>query len=77
MVETFKLYILMTVWMTLHIIQGLGCMKNQNFCAHFLLNFLKYLDEIQVVATTSWFVEAHANLLCRIIFQGRELYMIL
>ena len=33
----------------------------KNSCLYFLGNFGTDLDEIQAVATTTWFVEAHAK----------------
>ena len=53
MIETTRLYILISVWMILTFIQGHSCMR------HFLRNLIIYLDENQSVATTCWFAEAH------------------
>ena len=33
----------------------------ENFSVHFVRNFVVDVDEIQYVATTCWFVEAHAK----------------
>ena len=68
MVEINKLYILMSVWMTLTFIQGHICMRNQNLWCPFSGRFSIDLDEIQCVPTTCLYVEAHANF-----FQGRGL----
>ena len=49
--------------------------KVYNFHARFLTNFSLDLDEIQCVATTCWFVEAHDELNFRDDIQGTELYL--
>ena len=61
MVETTKLYILISVWMTLIFIHGFSLWETKNFGVHFLTNFMVGLDENQFVATTCCFVEAHAK----------------
>ena len=58
MIKTIKFCILISVWMTLTFIQGYSCI---NFGIHFLANLNIHVDEIQYVATTCWFVEAHAK----------------
>ena len=60
MIGSTKLYILVSVWMTLTSIQGHSCTGNQNF-VHFLVNFVVDLDEIQCVTTTWLLVAAHAK----------------
>ena len=57
--ETTLLYIL--VWMTLACIEDHSSMRNDNFGVYFLSNFATEFDEIQYVAKTCWFVEAHAK----------------
>ena len=61
MIEITKLYILISVWMTLIFIQGHSCMRNQQFCVYFLTDLCIDLDKSQYVATICWFVEAHAK----------------
>ena len=62
MIEATKLYTWISVWMTLTFIQSHSCVRiKKNFGVHFLSNFWVDLDEIQYVATTHWFVEAHAE----------------
>ena len=61
MVETTKLYILISVWMTLTVIRGHCCIGNQKLRCPFSRKLKIDLDEIQSVATTCWFVEAHAK----------------
>ena len=51
MIGAIKLYLLISVWMTLTFIQGHSCMKIENFSDHFLRNFTVDLDKIQYVAT--------------------------
>ena len=63
MIETMKLHILILVWMMLTFIQGHSCLRNQN-SMHFLTNLSINFNEIQYVATTCWFLEAHANFFC-------------
>ena len=60
MIETTKHYDLISVWMTLTFIQGNSCMRKQKLLCPFSWKFYSDLDEIQSVATTCWFVEAHA-----------------
>ena len=43
-IETTKFYILKSVWMTLTLIQGHSCMRNQNCDGHFLANLGMDLD---------------------------------
>ena len=61
MIETTKLYIFMSVWMTLIFIQGHSCMRNQKLWFNFLTNLGINLDEILYFATACWFVEAEAK----------------
>ena len=63
MIETAKLCILMSVLMMLTFIQGHSCMRNQQFLCPFFSNLIIDLDEIKYVATTCWFVEAHAKII--------------
>ena len=69
MIKTNMLYILVSVWMTVTFIQGhisvrkKNKKKKKNFSVHFLTNLSVDLDEIQYVATTCWFVEAHATVI--------------
>ena len=58
MIKTTKLYILISVWVTLTVIQGHSCIRN-NLGVHFFANLSIDLDEIQYVATTCWFVEVY------------------
>ena len=60
MVEKAILYILISVWISLTFIQGNSCNTNQNYL-YFFRKFAVSLDEIQYVATTCCFVEAHAK----------------
>ena len=62
MMETTKLCFLISVWMTLAFIEGHSCARNQKLLL-FFLNFADNSDEIQYVAITCWFVEAHAKLI--------------
>ena len=57
MMKTTKLYIFISVWMTLTFIQSHSCIRNQNFSVHFLANISVDLNEIQSIDTTIWFVE--------------------
>ena len=55
---------MISVEMTLTFIQGQSCMGYQKVWCPFLLfffNFAADLDEVQYVAITCWFVEAHAS----------------
>ena len=61
MIETSKLYILISVGMALSYIQGHSCMKIKTVSFHFLGNFSVDLDEIICVAPIGWFFEAHAK----------------
>ena len=54
-IETTKLHIVISVWMTLIFIQGYSCMRNKKLLCLFDFN------EIQYVATTCCFVEARTN----------------
>ena len=48
------------VWVTLTFLKfTAACLRNQNCPCPFSLKFSVYLDEIQYVATTCWFVEAN------------------
>ena len=58
MTETTKLYILLSVWMTLTLIQGHSYGKSKS-------NFSIDLYEIQYVATTCRFVGAHVKSILR------------
>ena len=65
-IETTKLYIFISVCMTLTFIQGHCCMSKKKkikktVCVHFFAKSAVDLDEVQYVATTSSFVEAHAK----------------
>ena len=71
MIETTKLYILISVWMILIFIERHSCMRNWKLQCPFLTNLIIVLDEIQYVATTCWIVEAHA--MGTSIVQGRQL----
>ena len=58
MIETTKLDIAISDWMTLIFIQGHSCVKmKKNFGVHFLANLSIDLDEIQYVTTTCSFLE--------------------
>ena len=61
--------------MNLTFSQGDSCLKKKKktLGVHFLANLSIDLDEIQYVATTCWFVKAHA----KVIFKGQNsAYMI-
>ena len=60
MVEITILYILISVLMTLTFIEGHSCMEKK-LKSIFSQILSVDLDKIQYVATTSWFVEAHAK----------------
>ena len=60
MVKTTMLYILISVWMTMTFIQGHSCVKSQTCQCPFSGKF-EY-DELQYIATTCCFVEAHARI---------------
>ena len=63
MIDTTRLYIFISGWMTLTFIQSHSCMKNEtNFGVHFLANLIIHLGEIESVVLTCWFVEIHAKL---------------
>ena len=65
---SFKLGVMIGTNKALHFdisltfIPGRSCMRNK-FGAHFITNVSISLDEIQCVATTYWFVEAHAKVI--------------
>ena len=60
MIETTKLYILISVLVALTIIQGHICMRiKKKLNAPFIANLGIGLDEIWYVAITCWSVEAH------------------
>ena len=62
MIETTKLYISISVWMTLTLIQGHRWLGNdKNSWVHFFEHFVVDLGEIRYVATTCWFVEGLAK----------------
>ena len=61
MINITKHYIFITVWMTLTVNQGHSCISNQKLLCPFSCKLNIDLDEIQYVATTYWFVEAHAK----------------
>ena len=74
MIETTKLYILISVWMNLTFIQGHSCMTKQKNLVHVLSQqFCGQFGWNQLCSTTCWFVAAHAEFLCTSNFQGREL----
>ena len=60
MIEITKLSIFISVWMTLTFIQCHTYIRNQKLWCPFSHKSIN-LDEIQYVATTCWFVEAHAK----------------
>ena len=62
MIKIAKLYISILFSMTLTFIKGHSCIKNikQNFDVDFRANIGIDLAEVQYVAITCWFVEAHA-----------------
>ena len=71
MIETAKLYISMSVWMTLTFIRGHCYIRNQELRCPFSRKLKIDSDEIQSVATTCWFVEAHARfILHNVVFKG-------
>ena len=75
-IKTTVLYSLIAVWMTLTFIQiGHSCIQVNYFSVDFLANSSIDLDEIQYVATTCWFVEAHVTffVICSSSTQEREL----
>ena len=62
MFETTKLYILLSVWITLTVLPGGGLWKlKKKFGVHFLGNVAVDVGETQYVATACWFVEAYAK----------------
>ena len=73
MTETTKLYILISVYVTLTFIQGHSCMTNRKLRCSFLRKFAIHLDENQYVATNCMFAEPHARFSCTSNIQGREL----
>ena len=73
MIETIKLYILISVWVTLTFIQVTVVLEIKTIGFHFLMNFFADLDEIHHVATTCWSVDAHAKFMYASNIQGRDL----
>ena len=71
MIGTTKLSIFCSVWIILTFFQGHSFMRYSK--PQFLRNFAMDLDEIQSVATTCWFVEAHAKFILSSNIQRREL----
>ena len=66
-IGTTRLYILLSVWMTLTFVQGHTCTRNKkNLSVHLFANLGIDFDEIQYVAITFWFVEAHAKYIVQI-----------
>ena len=59
--------------MTLIFIQGQKLCEKSKTSVPVFSQISVYLDEIQYVAMTCWFVEGHANLFCKIDIQGRDL----
>ena len=72
-IETTEVCILISVWVTLVLIQGQGFMRNQKLLRSFSVKLAVDLDEIQCVATTCWFAKARAKLFCANRIQRREL----
>ena len=72
MMGTTKLYILISVWMTLTFIQGHSCTRNQKLWYPFSQKFCSGFGEIQSVITTYWVVELMLNVFCTSNIQGRE-----
>ena len=68
-IKTSELYIFVSVWMTLTFIQGHGCVRKK-VCVHFLSKLDTDLNEFQDVATTCWFVGAHAEMILHSRFKG-------
>ena len=67
-----KLYILLSDWMTLTLIQGHSCMRNQQLRCHFLENFVIDLDKIEYVAATCCLLKIMLNCLCASNIPRRE-----
>ena len=61
MIETTKLNILISVWMTLTFFKVTVLWGIKNCVVHFFRNFTVGLNEFQYVATICCFVEAHAK----------------
>ena len=73
MIEATKLYIVISVRMTIIFIQSHSFMRNQKLGVHLLANLHVDLDEIQHVATTCWFVEAHCTFyFVQLTFRGEK-----
>ena len=73
MIETTKLYIFTSVWMTLIIIKGhTGVCEITSSSVHSLANFNISLDEIPYVATTCWFAEAHAKFILHNLYLSKR-----
>ena len=60
MIETTKL-ILISAGVTLTFIQGQSLIRNQKLLFVFPQIWVLILNQIQVIAITFWFVEAHAK----------------
>ena len=73
MIDTTMLYILTLVWMTLTFIQGFSFQRSHRLQCPFFANLGFDFVEIQSVATTGWFVGAHATFISTGDTQGREL----
>ena len=70
-IGTTILYVLISVWMTFTFIQGDSCMRNQKLKCPFSQKFQSIWMEFIFLATTCWFVEAHAKFIfVQIIFKG-------
>ena len=63
MIETTELYILISIWMILIFVEGHSWKKRKPLVSIFPTILGNDLDEIQYVATTCWFVEAHAKVM--------------
>ena len=72
MIETTKLYILISVYMTLTLIKGHICVGNQKLCCPFLADVVSIWMKFSMFATTCWFVQAHAKFILNVIFKGEN-----
>ena len=73
MIKTTKLYVLISVWMTLTFTHCHSLARNHSFWVHFLGSFADDLDEIQYAPQPVGFVEAYARFILERNIQGREL----
>ena len=74
MIETFTLYILISVWMFLTFIQGHSCMKsNKNSVSTFLENYLLIWMKSSVLSQPVGLLKFMLNLFCTNDIHGREL----